>query len=73
MNEAKQKTHAVPVLAGIYQNEPSVPGLSLRDDEFVGFNGRCNKSVDTCYAYWVTASLDVNTIRLHKTCDNCAN
>jgi geranylgeranyl transferase type-1 subunit beta len=37
-----------------------VPGLSLQDVDFVGFNGRCNKSVDTCYAYWVTASLDVS-------------
>jgi len=50
---------APPVLAGVYQNDPLVPGLSLEDEEFVGFNGRCNKNADTCYAYWVSASLDV--------------
>jgi len=56
-NESEHKV--LPVLAGVYQNEPSVLGLSVRDKEFVGFNGRCNKSVDTCYGYWVTASLDM--------------
>lgn len=29
-------------------------------EDFVGFNGRCNKMVDTCYAFWVGASLDVS-------------
>ena len=24
-----------------------------------GFNGRCNKLADTCYSFWVGASLDV--------------
>jgi geranylgeranyl transferase type-1 subunit beta len=47
-------------LAGVYKDRPSVPGLSLEEEEFVGFNGRCNKMVDTCYAFWVTASLDVS-------------
>jgi geranylgeranyl transferase type-1 subunit beta len=46
-------------LAGVYEQEPLVPGLSVEDAPFVGFNGRCNKVVDTCYAFWVTASLDV--------------
>jgi len=27
--------------------------------DFVGFNGRCNKVVDTCYAFWVGGSIDV--------------
>ncbi|POS84810.1 hypothetical protein EPUL_001731, partial [Erysiphe pulchra] len=27
--------------------------------EYVGFNGRCNKRVDTCYAFWVTASVNL--------------
>ncbi|KAH8814341.1 terpenoid cyclases/protein prenyltransferase alpha-alpha toroid [Hyaloscypha sp. PMI_1271] len=58
-DEPETKTPARPVLQGVYENEPLVPGLSLQDVDFVGFNGRCNKSVDTCYAYWVTASLDV--------------
>ncbi|KAG0650703.1 Geranylgeranyl transferase type I subunit beta [Hyphodiscus hymeniophilus] len=37
----------------------SLAELSLKDDQFVGFNGRCNKKVDTCYAFWVGASLDI--------------
>ncbi len=40
-------------LAGVYNEEPS------EAEHFVGFNGRCNKKADTCYAFWVTASLDV--------------
>jgi prenyltransferase beta subunit len=56
------KTSAHPVLQGVYENEPLVPGLSLEDVDFAGFNGRCNKKVDTCYAYWVTASLDVSAL-----------
>jgi prenyltransferase beta subunit len=47
-------------LAGIYEDKPLVPGLSLEQAQFVGFNGRCNKLADTCYAFWVTASLDVS-------------
>lgn len=27
--------------------------------EYVGFNGRCNKRVDTCYAFWVIASINL--------------
>lgn len=61
-DETEAKKPAPPVLQGVvYESQPLVPGLSLHDEEFVGFNGRCNKSVDTCYAYWVTASLDVST------------
>ncbi|KAA8576324.1 hypothetical protein MFRU_009g02130 [Monilinia fructicola] len=33
-----------------------VPNL---DSKFVGFNGRCNKRVDTCYCFWVGASLNM--------------
>ncbi|KAM3065920.1 geranylgeranyl transferase type-1 subunit beta [Clarireedia jacksonii] len=29
------------------------------DPTFVGFNGRCNKRADTCYTFWVGASLDM--------------
>jgi len=44
---------------------PEPPGvtladLSLKDDQFVGFNGRFNKRVDTCYAFWAGASLDAS-------------
>ena len=27
-----------------------------------GFNGRCNKIADTCYAFWVGASLAVRAL-----------
>ena len=37
----------------------SLEQLSLQDSECVGINGRCNKPVDTCYVFWVGASLDV--------------
>ncbi|KYQ92194.1 hypothetical protein DLAC_07041 [Tieghemostelium lacteum] len=31
----------------------------LVNRQFTGFNGRCNKDVDTCYSFWVGASLDI--------------
>ena len=47
------------------------------DKNFVGFNGRCNKRVDTCYSFWVGASLNVspsvfsrNLIRLTSLCSD---
>ena len=40
-------------IQGVYDEDPP------KEDQFVGMNGRCNKRVDTCYAFWVTASLDV--------------
>jgi len=58
-NEEAFPTEEKVKLAGVYEEEPLVPGLSTEKDHFVGFNGRCNKRVDTCYAFWVTASLDV--------------
>jgi geranylgeranyl transferase type-1 subunit beta len=43
---------------------PSVVNGALDEPLFVGFNGRANKVVDTCYCFWVSASLEVfeNTI-----------
>ncbi|KAK5139093.1 hypothetical protein LTR04_003892, partial [Oleoguttula sp. CCFEE 6159] len=41
-----------------YKERPT----SHLDLQWAGFNGRCNKLADTCYAFWVGASLDV----LHK-------
>lgn len=51
-------------LAGVYEEAVDLE-LTTTDEEFVGFNGRCNKTVDTCYAFWVTASLDVFTFFHH--------
>ena len=48
-------------LSGVYANiEPSLDNLSIQGDMFVGFNGRTNKRADTCYAFWVGASLSVS-------------
>lgn len=33
---------------------------SLEDKHFIGCNGRVNKRPDTCYSFWVGASLDVS-------------
>jgi geranylgeranyl transferase type-1 subunit beta len=65
-DEEETKTPAPPVLQGVYENQPSAPTPSLQDEDSVGFNGRCNKKVDTCYAYWVTASLDVSIYILYS-------
>lgn len=59
--EAKMK------MMGIHDNAISetlnqaVPVLSpmSNDTQWIGFNGRCNKKVDTCYSFWVGASLEV--------------
>jgi geranylgeranyl transferase type-1 subunit beta len=44
----------------------SLETLLLQDSECVGFNGRCNKPVDTCYAFWVGASLTVCKTNPHR-------
>ncbi|KAH9897385.1 terpenoid cyclases/Protein prenyltransferase [Xylariomycetidae sp. FL2044] len=40
---------------------PDLSTLSLSDPATlpVGFNGRCNKDADTCYAWWVSATLSL--------------
>jgi prenyltransferase beta subunit len=43
-----------------YQGRPSI-NFSL---EWTGFNGRCNKIADTCYAFWVHGSLSVSLLSL---------
>ncbi|KAL3417867.1 prenyltransferase and squalene oxidase [Phlyctema vagabunda] len=48
-------------LVGIHKDEepPSLADITLDETQIVGFNGRCNKLADTCYSFWVTASLDI--------------
>ncbi|KAF8863348.1 terpenoid cyclases/Protein prenyltransferase [Acephala macrosclerotiorum] len=41
-------------LQGVYTEEEAP-----QDEQFVGFNGRCNKRADTCYAFWVGAALNM--------------
>jgi geranylgeranyl transferase type-1 subunit beta len=38
---------------------PSLSSLSLNEAMSIGFNGRANKIADTCYCYWVSASLEI--------------
>ena len=35
------------------------------DQVSAGFNGRCNKVADTCYAFWVGASLAVGLSQMN--------
>jgi prenyltransferase beta subunit len=39
---------------------PSLAVLMAENLQYVGFNGRHNKLADTCYSFWVGASLDVS-------------
>jgi geranylgeranyl transferase type-1 subunit beta len=32
-------------------------------ESYAGFNGRCNKPADTCYAWWIGATLKVGISR----------
>lgn len=34
--------------------------ISSHDLQWAGFNGRCNKVADTCYAFWVGGTLGVS-------------
>jgi len=45
------------------KDDPESTELAVEAEDFVGFNGRCNKMVDTCYAFWVGASLDVSLLK----------
>lgn len=41
-------------------DEPlSMAKLSVNESDQVGCNGRCNKKADTCYCFWVGASLEM--------------
>jgi geranylgeranyl transferase type-1 subunit beta len=43
----------------INQDPTSSEPTSSTELQWVGFNGRCNKIADTCYSWWVGASLVV--------------
>lgn len=45
-----------------YEARPS----SCFDINWTGFNGRCNKIADTCYAFWVHGSLSVRLSLLYR-------
>ena len=58
---------AHPVSAMDVANEVGLfPDFAAEDLSCAGFNGRCNKVADTCYAFWVGASLEVCT---HMKCE----
>ncbi|CZS94562.1 related to geranylgeranyltransferase beta subunit [Rhynchosporium agropyri] len=56
-DEDKEAQKSTIKLAGVYKDDP--PVMTPDDGEFIGLNGRCNKPVDTCYSFWVAASLSL--------------
>lgn len=53
----------------MHLEDDDTDGGSGKDEEdhvsaesYAGFNGRCNKPADTCYAWWIGATLKV---RIH--------
>lgn len=53
--------HLGPLAVGEEPRELPPPPLNIRDEDvqYVGFNGRPNKVVDTCYSFWNLGSLAV--------------
>lgn len=47
---------------------PALASLSLEETQYVGFNGRQNKEADTCYCFWVVATLKVGQVRIERLC-----
>ena len=55
-----QKERSYPVKPSEQANETDLTStIHASGLHFAGFNGRCNKVADTCYAFWVGASLSV--------------
>ena len=52
---------ASPALPNIPNPHHAPLDISLRELQWAGFNGRCNKVADTCYSFWVGATLGVRT------------
>lgn len=59
--EAKMKMMGIHDFTKPKTSAAQVPSMepTTRGTQWVGFNGRCNKKADTCYAFWVGASLEV--------------
>ncbi|TAQ90498.1 hypothetical protein B7494_g1197 [Chlorociboria aeruginascens] len=62
--EEDPSTVQMKEMVGIYkysniQNASELADIIPHDPEFIGFNGRCNKRADTCYSFWVAASLSI--------------
>ena len=53
-----QGAFPVPVADAITPKAPLE--MSPQDLQWAGFNGRCNKVADTCYAFWVGGTLGVS-------------
>jgi prenyltransferase beta subunit len=56
--------HLGPLCLDEEPRDPSPPPLSTREEDmrYVGFNGRPNKIVDTCYSFWNLGALAVCTL-----------
>ena len=56
-----QVQNAFPVSAIDTAKGPNISmDVQMDDLKCAGFNGRCNKVADTCYAFWVGGSLGVS-------------
>jgi len=56
-DDTQEPQRPVVNLAGVYKDDQ--PAAGPEEHEYVGLNGRCNKPVDTCYSFWVSASLSL--------------
>ena len=52
---------AFPVSVADASDPSASVEASPHDLQWAGFNGRCNKVADTCYAFWVGGTLGVST------------
>jgi prenyltransferase beta subunit len=64
--QAKAKESSNPASSEL--DKLAAAGLSLEDTYAIGCNGRLNKVPDTCYSFWVDASLYVSTLSTRYNC-----
>lgn len=59
MSHSFQKDSSYPAAIVGVSDMLDVSELPADTPQYAGFNGRCNKVADTCYAFWVGGSLAV--------------
>lgn len=64
--QVKPKESSNPAISEL--DKLAAAGLSLEDTYAIGCNGRLNKVPDTCYSFWVDASLYVSTRSTRHNC-----
>ena len=63
-----EKEHSYPAASGTLRKGSG--NITAGAPDLAGFNGRCNKIADSCYAFWVGASLAVR-IEINFATDLC--